>query len=121
MALTCSLPGLDSVLPGSLNNLSSKAKQALLVMYLYQQKNPSTANTPVPADVLLSQASCIACASESMLQSFAVWIQRQAAIDAGAAINSFVASTERGNANALVNLSFQQLRAIEIMLRCQLS
>lgn len=120
MALTCTLPGLDAVIPGSLNNLSSKEKLCLLILYLYRQKNPSTVGQTIPADTLLSQAACLDCGvSESMLQTFEVWIQRQAAIDAGAAESTFDAAAALNRIQCLTCLPMHRLRAIEVMLRCQ--
>ena len=122
MALTCTLPGLAAVIPGSLNNMSSKEKEAAIVFYLYRQKNPSTVGTVIPAATLLSQAKCFECApSESMLQTFEVWVGRQAAADAGASFGTFSASGLLNEMKCLTCLSFHELRAIEIMLKCQLS
>lgn len=120
MALTCTLPGLDAVIPGSLNNFSSKEKQAALVFYLYRQKNPSI--TTLPVGTLMSQSKCLECApSESLLQTFEVWIARQAAIDAGASFATFSASDLKSAMKCLLCLSFHELRAIEILLKCQLA
>ena len=122
MALTCTQPGLSAVIPGSLNNFSSKEKQAALVFYLYRQKNPATVGTVIPAATLLSQSKCFECApSESLLQTFEVWIARQAAIDAGASFGTFSASGLKSELKCLLCASFHELRAIEIMLKCQLA
>jgi len=122
VALTCSIPGLDAVIPGSLNNMSYKEKQAALVHYLYRQKNTSTVGQVIPAATLLNQARCFECApSESLLQTFEVWIARQAAIDAGAAIGTFDSAAFKAANKCLDCLSFHELRAIEVLLKCQLA
>jgi len=56
-----------------------------------------------------------------MLDAMEVAIQRQAAIDAGAAMGTFNAGTALKEIVSLLNLSQSQLRAIEILLRCQLA
>lgn len=122
MALTCTLPGLVAVVPGSLNNLSSKQKLGLRILYLYRQKNPATVGQDLPATTLLSQAACLECGvSESMLQAFEVWIQRQAAIDAGAALAGFDTAGALNITRCLQCFSMGEMRAIEVMLKCQLS
>jgi hypothetical protein len=119
MALTCTLPGLAAVIPGSLNNFSSKEKQAALVFYLFRRKNPDT--TTLNVTTLMSQSKCLECApSESMLQTFEVWIAKQAATDAGASLGTFSASDLKAAMKCLLCLSFHELRAMEIFLRCQL-
>ena len=121
MALTCSQPGLSAVIPGSLNNFSLLEKQAALVYYVYRQKNTSTTGV-IPASTLLSQAKCFECApTEALLQTFEVWIARQAAIDAGASFSTFSAGSLRSDMKCLTCLSIHELRAIEVMLKCQLS
>jgi hypothetical protein len=121
MALTCTQPGLTSVVPGSLLELSQKQKQALLVLYLYREQNPSTVGEVVPAADLIEAAKCFACApSESDLLAYEVWIQRQAAADAGASFGTFDAGTTMAELKCLTCLSLHQLRAIEILLRCGL-
>lgn len=123
MALTCNQPGLNLVLPGSVNNLSPKQKLALLVNYYYRQKNPSTVGQVIPADTLLSQAACFDCGvSESLLQSYEVVIQRQAAIDAGAnETNPWNPTNTLSTIQCLTCLPEHRLRAILVMLKCQVS
>jgi hypothetical protein len=102
--------------------MSSKEKQAALVLYLYRQKNTSTVGQTINAADLLNQAKCFECApSESLLQTFEVWIARQAAIDAGASIGTFSGSALHSEMKCLMCLSFHELRAIEILLKCQLA
>lgn len=121
-SLTCTLPGLVSAVPGSLNNMSSKEKEVQLIHYLYRQANPSTVGQNINAASLLASAACLECGvSESRLQSFAVWIQRQAAIDAGASIGTFDPAAAKSITCGLNCLSMHQLRAIEIYLRCLIS
>lgn len=122
MALTCTAPGLISAIPQSLNRLAPNQKKALEILYLYRQKNPSTGGQVVPADTLLSQAACFDCGpSDTLHQSFAVWIQRQIAGDNGFTLGTFATSTALSEVYPLSNLPMHRLRAIELMLRCQLS
>lgn len=122
MALTCDLPTLAAAVPGSLQDMSDREKQALLVLYLYRQKNPATTGQTIPAATLLSTAKCFECApSDSQLASFEVWVQRQAAIDGGANVGAFSASAVRSEMKCLTCLSMHELKAIELLLRCQLS
>jgi hypothetical protein len=122
MALTCSLGGLAASVPGSLQEMAPKVKQALLVLYLYRQKNPATSGQEIPAATLLSDARCFECAaSDNTLDAFRVWTQRQAAIDGGANVGAFVAGDVMSQMKRLSMLSMHELRAIELLLRCQLS
>jgi hypothetical protein len=119
---TCDLPTLNAAVPGSLQNLSDKQTQVLLVLYLYRQKNPSTVGQNVDAAALISQAKCFDCGvSDGQLAAFEVWIQRQAAIDAGAAEGAFSADGAMARTCGLNCLSMHRLKAIELLLRCQLS
>lgn len=123
-ALTCNAQTL-SLAAGKVNQFTKKEKQALLILYLYRQLNPSSSGV-IPAADLLKTASCLACSTgrgafDSLLASFEVWIQRNAAIDAGFTSATFNANTARANITPLVNLDEHKLRAIEICLRAQLS
>lgn len=127
MALTCTAQAL-SLATGGLRPLSKHELQAALVRYLYLQKNPSTADTVViPAASLLASASCLSCTDarigrSKLMDMFQVWIQRQAAIDAGWSAPATLDTNKlRASINGLANLSDEQLRAIEILLRCQLA
>lgn len=121
MPLTCTQAGL-SASSGAVNQLTHHTKRALIVAYLYYQKNPGAAGTAIPASTLISQAAAFDGApSDSMLESFEVLIHRQAAIDAGASLPAFSASTAVKAVACLKCLSDDQLRAIEIMLKCQLA
>lgn len=121
MPLTCDLT-LNGVVPGSLGQFSLNDTQAALVYYLWLQKNPSKVGQVIPADQLLSQAACLDCGvAEDVLQGIEVWIQRQQAIDAGAAIGAFDPAALRVAIQCLTCLPFHRLRAIEVMLRCQVS
>lgn len=125
MALTCTEPGLVAAIPQSLNRLTPIQKKALVILYLYRQKFPATSGQPVPGDALLKQAMCMECGvSSTLMDSFEVWIQRQVAADNGVTEGLFVTSTTATAmtmVKSLANLSMHQLRAIELMLRCQLS
>lgn len=119
-ALTCNQSTLTAA-TGCLSCLSKKEKQALLVLYLYRQKNPASA-AAVPVSTLLAQAACLACApSDSSIDDMEVYIQRQAALDSGLVEPTFSASVAIKNVVGMKALSFKQLRAMEILLRCQLS
>lgn len=125
-ALTCNAQTL-SLASGAINQFTAHEKLALLVLYLYRQLNTGTVGQVVPAATLLKSASCLSCdgdqagTNDSLLASFEVWIQRNAAIDAGAALSTFNANNARKEITPLANLSDHQLRAIEICLRAQLS
>ena len=119
---SCDISTLNAAVPGSLQNLSDKQTQALLVVYLYRQQNPSSVGTPIPADTLLAQAACFDCGvSDGQLLAFEVWLQRQAAKDAGAAEGTFDAAAALKIACGLTCLSMHRLKAIEMYLRCALS
>lgn len=119
---TCDLPTLNAQVPGSIQNMSDLEMQALLVLYLYRQKNPATVGQTIDAAGLLSQAKCFDCGvSDGQLAAFEVWIQRQAAIDAGANVGSFSASAAKNELQCLTCLPMHRLKAIELLLRCQLS
>lgn len=118
----CDLPTLNAAVPGSLQNFSDLEKQALLVLYLYRQANPSTVGQTIPASTLISQAACLDCGvSDRQLAAFEVWIQRQAAIDAGAAEGAFDPAAAKQKVQCLTCLPMHRLKAIEIMLRCQVA
>lgn len=122
MALTCDLPTLNAAVPGSLEQMSDIEKEALLILYLYRQQHPSTVGQTIPADTLLSQAACLDCGvSDRQLAAFEVWIQRQAAIDAGAAESTFDAASAKAKVQCLTCLPMHRLKAIETMLRCQVA
>ena len=122
MALTCDLPTLNAAVPGSLQALTDLQTQALLVLYLYRQKNPATVGQTIDAAGLLNQAKCLDCGvTDSIQDAFEVWIQRQAAIDAGANFGTFSASGVLQEMSCFTCLSSHQLRAIELLLRCQLA
>lgn len=121
MALTCDVT-LNTVVPGSLAGADPIFTQAALVYYLWLQKNPSNVGQTLPADTLLSQAKCLDCGvSEDQLRGFEVWIQRQAAIDAGASIGSFDPAALSSAVKCLTCLPMHRLRAIEVLLRCQVA
>ncbi len=122
MALTCDLPTLAAAVPGSLMEMAPKLKQALLVLYLYRHKNPDTTGQTIPAATLLSSSKCLECApGDDQLAGFEVWIERQAAIDGGANVGAFSASAVMSEMKCLTCLSMHELKAIELLLRCQLS
>jgi len=123
-ALTCNAQAL-SLAAGKINQFTKKEKQALLILYLYRQLNPASTGV-IPAASLLSDASCLSCSTgrggfDELLDSFEVWIQRNAAIDAGLPGGTFNANTARAHITPLVNLDSHKLRAIEICLRAKLS
>lgn len=123
-ALNCNANTL-SLASGMINQFTKKEKLALLILFLYRQLNPSSSGV-LPAASLLKTASCLACSTgrggfDNMLASFEVWIQRNAAIDAGHVPGTFNPNMVRTHITPLVNLSEHQLRAIEICLRAQLS
>ena len=119
--MTCTQASLTAV-AAAMYQLTARQKLALLVKYLYRQKNPSTVGQALSASTLLSSASCIDCGpSDSALDAMELAIQRQAAIDAGAAEAAFNAGSALKDIPGLQNLSMDQLRAIEINLRCQLA
>lgn len=121
MALTCDVT-LNAVVPGSLAGFDLNTTQAALVYYLWLQKNPANVGQTIPASTLLQQAACLDCGvSEDQLQGIEVWIQRQAAIDAGANVGAFDPAALRVAMQCLTCLPFHRLRAIEVMLRCQVS
>ena len=127
MALTCTAAELIKS-TGGLQQRTITTRLALLVRYLYLQKNPTTPSTTViPAADLLKQAACFFCAggpfpNSAVLESMEIIIERQNAIDMGwSAPVQFNITEARASSNALANLSQSQLRAIEVMLRCQLS
>lgn len=102
--------------------MAPKIKQALLVLYLYRQKNPATTGQTIPTATLLSQSKCIECApSDDQLAGYEVWIGRQAAIDGGANVGAFSASAVMSEMKCLTCLSMHELKAIELLLRCQLA
>ena len=102
--------------------MSDLELQALLVLYLYRQKNPATTGQTIPADTLLASAKCFDCGpSDHQLAAYEVWIQRQSAIDGGANVGSFVASDVRSEMKCLTCLPMHRLKAIELLLRCQVS
>lgn len=123
MAFTsCDLATINAAVPGSLQGLSDLETQAALVLYLYRQQNPSTVGQIIPASTLLSQAKCFDCGpSDAQLDAFEVWMVRQAAADAGAVLPAFNASSVRNEMQCLTCLSKHRLRAIELLLRCQLA
>jgi hypothetical protein len=121
MALNCTASALNAVI-GPINQLSPLMKKALLVKYLWLQKNPANVGQVVPASALLAQAAQFDIApSDSSLASMEVWIHRQAAIDAGAAIPAFSAGAEVKSVACFRCLAMDNLRAMEIMLKCQLA
>lgn len=121
MALTCDV-SLNSAVPGSLGQFSLNDTQAALVYYLWLHKNPANVGQVIPASTLLSQAACLDCGpSEDQLRGIEVWIERQAAIDAGANVGAFDPAALRVAIQCLTCLPYHRLRAIEILLRCQLS
>ena len=94
----------------------------MLILFLYRQLNPSTVGQTVPADTLAAQAACITCAPDvGFMNAIAVMIESQNAVNKGAALNPFNASTLRNEAKCLTCLSFETLRSIEIMLRFALA
>jgi len=118
---TCDISALNAV-PGSLNQMSDLETLALIVLFLYRRQNPSTVGQQVPANTLLASAKCLECGtSEGQLLALEAWIERQAAIDAGAALPAFSASAARSEIRCLTCLTTHQLRAIEMFLRCSLS
>lgn len=123
-ALTCNAQTL-SLAAGKINQFTKKEKQALLILYLYRQLNPASSGV-LPAATLISDASCLSCttgrgAFDELLNSFEVWIQRNAALDAGFAGGTFDANAARKNITPLMGLDTHKLRAIEICLRAKLS
>ena len=118
--MTCTQASLNTA-SGLINQFSDKEKLALLILFLYRQKNPATVGQTLDASALNTAAACLDCPSDGMLDSFEVAIQRQAAIDAGAAEPAFDAKSARAQVNCLVCLSEHELRAIEIGLRCSLA
>lgn len=121
MPLVCTEQSLNTAM-SALRGLTPKQKQALLVQYLYREKNPGTVGQVVPGDALLAAAVCFRdCATLSDYQSMLIWIQRQEAIDAGAALGTFDAGGAARTICQLTCLSDKGLKAIEILLRCQLS
>jgi hypothetical protein len=119
---SCDLATINAAVPGSLQEMSDLEKQALLVLYLYRQKNPATSGQTIPADTLLASAKCLDCGvPDSTLKGFEVWMQRQAAIDGGANVGAFVAGDVRSEMKCLTCLPMHRLRAIELLLRCQVS
>ncbi len=119
---SCTLSGFTTTVPGSLMKMSPKLKQALKVFYKYRQQNPSTVGQTIPAATLLSQSKCLECApTDDQLDGYEVWISRQAAIDAGAAFGAFSASGVMAELKCLTCLSMHELKAIELLLNCQLS
>lgn len=102
--------------------MSDLEKQALLVLYLYRQKNPSTTGQTIDAAGLIASAKCFDCGvPDSTLAGYEVWIQRQSAIDGGANVGAFVAGDVRNEMKCLTCLPMHRLKAIELLLRCQLS
>lgn len=126
MAIACDAQSL-SLAAGKINQFSAKDKLALLVLYKYRQLNPSTTGQTIPSATLLQNASCLNCSTErsgkndSLLQSFQVWIQRQKAIDSGAAETTFNANGAMQKITPLRSLSEHELYSILIWLECQLS
>ena len=102
--------------------MSDLEKQALIILYMYREKNPATTGQTLAADALLAAAKCFDCGvSDSTLMGFEVWMQRQAAIDGGANVGSFSASAARSEMKCLTCLPMHRLKAIELYLRCLLS
>lgn len=119
---SCDILTLNGAVPGSLQGMSDLETQALLVLYLYHQLNPSQVNAVFPASTELAKAACLDCGvSDGQQDAYRVWLQRQAAIDAGAAEPAFNAATARANITCLACLPLHRLRALEILYRCQLS
>jgi|SRR5690348_329902 len=119
--MTCTQASLTAA-AGPFLQLTPLQRKALLVKYLYLQKNTGQVGKVVSGSSLLSSAACLDCGpSDTMLDAMEVAIQRQAAIDAGAAMGTFNAGTALKEIVSLLNLSQSQLRAIEILLRCQLA
>jgi hypothetical protein len=121
--MNCDVQSLETA-AGQFNALTAHEKRAAMVLYLYHQKNPSLVASQVPAADLLNSAKCIACNASlinngSMLDAFLVAIERQEAIDAGAAEPTATFNGVRALTIGLNALSDSQLRAIEIWLRCQ--
>lgn len=119
---SCDLATINAAVPGALQGLSDLQTQALLVLFLYRQKNPATVGQTIDAASLISQAKCLSCGvTDAQRNAFEVWIARQAAIDGGANVGSFSASAMLSEMKCLTCLSMHELKAIELLLRCQLS
>lgn len=119
---SCDILTLNSAVPGSLQAMSDLETQALLVLYLYHQANPSQVNAVYPAATELASAACLDCGiADQQLDAYRVWLQRQAAIDAGAAEPPFNAGTVKSSMQCLTCLPMHRLKALEIKYRCQLS
>ena len=119
---SCDILTINSQIPGSLQNMSDLETEAAIVTYLYRRQNPATVGQIVPVNTLRSSSVCLDCGvSENQRLAFEAWMERQAAIDAGANVGAFNASQLKFEMQCLTCLPMSSLRAMEILLRCQLS
>lgn len=102
---------------------SELKNQAIVVYFLNQLLAKKQGVTPQTPNQLRATAACIACARpENVADSLDSAVAQAGAIAAGVAGASTQTIAQiRQAANPFVNMSLSELRAIEIILRCNLN
>jgi hypothetical protein len=101
--------------------LSQKEDQAAVVYFLEQRRAKLLGVTSLTANQLRAAAACLGCFPvDPMADGLDAFVAQAGAIAAGVAGSSTQTITQIRNAiKGLANTSFDELRTMEILLRCQ--
>lgn len=101
--------------------LSQKENQAAIVLFLEQRRAKLLGVTALTANQLRSAAACLGCfPTDPVADALDAFVAQQGAIAAGVAGASTQTIAQIRNAiKGLANTSLDELRTMEVLLRCQ--